>query len=51
MQFSFSDENIEELRILAEQEFREPITIEEARMMSNCLLQLYELLCAIGQEA
>jgi len=50
MKFAFSDEKIEELRKLVEAEFDEPVTLEEARVMADNLLELYELLCRIAQQ-
>lgn len=43
MQFSFSDEKIEELRTLVEAEFGEPVSHEEARVMASNLLRLAEI--------
>ena len=43
MQFSFSDEKIEELRKLVEAEFGEPVSHDEARVMANSLLRLIEI--------
>ena len=39
-----SDEAIEELRVIVEREFGEPVTHDEARVMANDLFSLYELL-------
>ncbi|MBB4302830.1 hypothetical protein GGD81_001866 [Rhodobium orientis] len=48
--FLFSDEKIEELRGLVEAEFGEPVTLEEARVMADDLLEFYELLCRIARK-
>ena len=45
MQICFSDEAIEELRVIAEAEFGDPVTSEEARVMAYDLLAVFELLC------
>jgi len=49
MQFSFTDEKIEELRVLIEKEFGEPMTYEEAQVMANNMLELYRLLSDLGR--
>lgn len=46
MVYEFSDEAIEQLRVIVEDEFQEPVTLDEARVMANDLLALYELLSA-----
>ena len=46
MMYEFSDEAIEQLRVIVEREFNEPVTHEDARVMANDLLALYELLSA-----
>jgi len=51
MQFSFSNDKIEELRQLVEEEFGEPVTHEEALVMANNVLELYRLLSDLGQNA
>ena len=51
MQFSFSDEKIEELQKLVTEEFGKPVTLEEARVMADNLLELYDLLRNIGQSS
>ena len=50
MLFSFSDAQIKELRELATKEFCQPVSLEEAQVMGDTLLQLYELLCSIGHK-
>jgi len=45
MQFVFSDEQIEELRVICEGYFKQSYTPEEARVMALNLLELYECLC------
>ena len=49
MQFSFSDEKIEELRRLVEVEFGEPVSHDEARVIANNLLRLVEIVTHDGR--
>ena len=51
MQFSFSDDKIEELRKLVAEEFGKPVTLEEARVIADNLLEIYDLLRNIGQSS
>jgi len=50
MIFKFSDKQIEELRMLAEQEYGHSIEFSEAREMANNLCLLYETVANIVQE-
>lgn len=51
MLFSFSDERIEEFQNLVAKEFGEPVSFDDAQVMANNLLQLYDLLLNIGQQS
>jgi len=44
MAFAFSNEAIDELQRIIEDEFREPVTTEDARVAAHNLLELYQLL-------
>ena len=50
MPFTFSDEKIEELRLICEQNFGQDFSTEEARVMSNNLLELYRYFCELERK-
>ena len=49
MRFRFSDEQVEELRLICERDYQRSVTQLEARQMSGALFDLYEWLIDLVQ--
>ena len=50
VRFNFSDSQIEEFRGLCETEFKQPFSFDEARRMSQSLLDLYLVLSDLARQ-
>ena len=49
MQIIFTDAQIEDLRMLLEDEYKEAFTTEEARQIANNVLEYYEIIAELDE--